>query len=251
ERLVGLLSKGKSDGPDHETLRLLAGGADAAHIRELWRGQQEWRARLQEQVQQKQGRLNPERDPISVIVDEQLPPEMIGPLAGRLRDATGYPTVVIGVRNGLHVGECRGYEPFDFTAMLKALAANFVQAGGHKQAAGFTVKPARLGETLVAIEEYAENHRSVIQSALPSPQADCRCDDAAGIAALRPQLEAGAPYGPGNPEPLCRIERCTCDLTPGDCVWLDRLPAGNAEPRPVTVAVDVTHTGSVCLRLWP
>ncbi len=251
EGLVGLLSSGKSAGFEHETLLMLAGAADAARIKELWQNQQAWRASLLDQVEQKKERLNPERDPVSVIVDEQLPPDMIGPLASRLRDATGYPAVVIGIRNGLHIGECRGYEPFDFTAMLKALAAYFVQAGGHKQAAGFTVKPARLGETLVAIEEYAENHRELVRSAVPSPVISRRFDALADMPAALPELAVNAPYGPGNPEPACEIKRFAREAAVGSSVWLDQLLAApdTALPRTVTASIDVTHTGKLCLRL--
>jgi single-stranded-DNA-specific exonuclease len=251
ETLVSLLSGGTSDGFEHETLAMLEGDVNAARIKERWRIQQQWRARLQDQVGQKQERLNPERDLVSVIVDEQLPSEMIGPLAGRLRDASGHPVVVIGIKNGLHVGECRGYEPFDFTAMLRALAANFVQSGGHKQAAGFTVKPTRLGETLVAIEEYAESNKSLMISSIPQRVAAHHFANITELAAMSRQLAADAPYGPGNPEPVCELAGFAHDAAPGSVLWLDELIAapGAAPPRTVTAAIDVTHTGKISLRL--
>ncbi|MDI6738880.1 MAG: DHH family phosphoesterase [Candidatus Edwardsbacteria bacterium] len=250
EHFVALLSGLVSEGFVHPTVEMLDGKVDPARVRERWISRLEWRAKLGREVEQKKGRLNPERESISVIVDEQLSPDMIGPLAGRLRDACGFPVVVIGFKNGLHVGECRGFEPFDFTVMLKALAADFVQAGGHKQAAGFTVKPNKLGETLVAIEEYAENRKSQIRSAVPKLSIAYRFNNVKDISELFAELTANAPYGPGNPEPVCEIAGFIDAAEAGASYWLDDLIAKSGKgSHSVTASLDVTHTGKISLRV--
>ncbi|MCU0606142.1 MAG: DHH family phosphoesterase [Candidatus Edwardsbacteria bacterium] len=246
---VALLAGMASEGPRHPVVELLGGAVDPALVRQQWTAQRRWRERLAAQAEAKKGRLNPARDSVNLVVDEQLPPEMIGPLAGRLREATGFPAVVIGLKNGLHVGECRGFEPFDCAAMLRELAANFVQSGGHKQAAGFTVKPDRLGETLVAIEEYADGRKEQIAAARPRPEPVRSFATPAELAAGAAELAGGAPYGPGNPEPVCRIEALPQDCAAGSSCWLDDLLSRAGGPaRPTDVAVDVTHTGSISLR---
>ena len=247
---AALLSGAVSRGAVHPAVEALNGRSDPAEIGRLWTAQLDWRRRLAEQAEAKKRRLNPQRDSINLVVDEDLPPGMIGPLAGRLRDATGFPAVVLGLKNGLHVGECRGFEPFDLAAMLRALAANLVQSGGHKQAAGFTVKPDRLGETLVAIEEYAEAHRDQIRSAVPPAAAVRRFRRPADIRGIAEQLAAAAPYGPGNPCPACEIAEFPAGLPAGADLWLDD-PALDAdgETRAATVSVDATHTGRLSVRI--
>lgn len=250
DNFVALLAGAASEGSRHPLVELLNGDVDPAMIRSRWEAQREWRAKLLAQTEAKKGRLNPERDSINLVVDEQLVPDMIGPLAGRLRDATGYPAVVIGLRNGLHVGECRGSEPFDLSDMLRALNGNFVQAGGHKQAAGFTVKPDKLGETLVAIEEYAENHKGQIQGAKPTTVIAYRFERPGDVLAVAAELAGSAPYGPGTPEPVCEIAALPGSCETGESYWLDDLMAmKDTGSRAATASIDVTHTGKIALRM--
>ena len=71
-------------------------------------------------------------------------PGVVGIVAARLKEATGLPSVVIGVSGGIGKGSARSVPGVDIGRAIQRLAAEglIVRGGGHAMAAGLTVEAA-------------------------------------------------------------------------------------------------------------
>jgi single-stranded-DNA-specific exonuclease len=126
---------------------------------------------------------------------------VIGIVASRLVDRYNRPTVVIAVADGIGKGSARSPHGFDLFEGLNACARHLEKFGGHKAAAGLTLKAKNIPafrrdfESMVGQTTRPEDFvpELVIESEI------CASDVSAELA---DQLEALAPFGKGNPEPL-------------------------------------------------
>lgn len=205
EAYVGLLSSGTSGGFVHPTVELFRGRRDPSRWQDLHSAEQLWLNRLEDETAARGQQASQDTSPIKLVVDRDLPWSLVGPVAGRIRDRTGHPAVVLGTKEGLTAGECRGFEPFDFVAMLKEMREMFLQHGGHKQAAGFTLKPGRDEDFAKAIAKYGQRNAGLIQCAKPDNEASLKLKDIAGLEGQLPAIREQSPYGPGHRPPLCQF----------------------------------------------
>lgn len=67
-------------------------------------------------------------------------PGVIGIVASRLLDMYNKPTFVITIKDGIGKGSCRSIPGFNIYEALKANSNLLIQFGGHKMAAGFSIK---------------------------------------------------------------------------------------------------------------
>jgi single-stranded-DNA-specific exonuclease len=250
---ASLFSASLSEGFSHPMVEMLMGRPDWDYVSGLWSSQQAWKKSFKQFSGKALSGFNDTEPGIIALVDESLPSDMIGPLAGALRDSLGWPAVVIGNKNNRLVGECRGYLPFDFVAMLREMGHRFVQFGGHKQAAGFTVNPAGLKPLLDDISQYSDQHLALISESRPHIGIEYEVDDIRGLLKLKDELAARAPFGPQNPMPACRIKNVFLPETPmpkGFCLVDELLPlqtADNSKLRELTAFLDITHLGTMLL----
>jgi single-stranded-DNA-specific exonuclease len=255
ETYVGLLSSGISDGFKHQTVELFRGTIDPARWRELYAAEQLWLNRLEDETAARAHQAAKDPSPIKLVVDRDLPWSLVGPLAGGIRDRTGQPAVVLGTKNGLTAGECRGYEPFDLVAMLSGIRELFLQHGGHKQAAGFTLKSGREAELMEAVKRYGQMNAGLIMRSRPSNEVDFKVRDIAGMEQHLPGIRDQAPYGPRHRPPLCQFAELSLPdyAQAKDRFWLNYLAANreNREfvPRPALATIDSTHRGNLYLDL--
>jgi single-stranded-DNA-specific exonuclease len=129
---------------------------------------------------------------------------VIGIVASRLVDRYMRPVVVIGVTDGIGRGSARSPDGFDLYEGLKGCAHYLERFGGHKAAAGLTLK----AENIPAFRRDFE--RLVSQTTRPEdfvPELliDKTISASDVSAELADELEALAPFGAGNPEPLFMI----------------------------------------------
>lgn len=137
-----------------------------------------------------------------VLWDESWDSGVCGLTAGRIAEETGYPTVIMSVSDGEMVGSARAGSSgkVDIHAAIAACGELLVRFGGHKKAAGLTLKA-----------ENAEKFRQRLSDAVSEQTGGCAlqvCREYdAEIAlsditleniALLDQLE---PFGQENPEP--------------------------------------------------
>jgi single-stranded-DNA-specific exonuclease len=148
-------------------------------------------------------------------------PGVVGIVASRIVERFHRPTVLVGVHEGVGKGSARSIEGFHLYDALKASSASLTRFGGHKAAAGLTIDPARLPEFTQAFEAVTAER---LDDAALVPR--CRVDalvqpkelDEAAVAAL----QALAPFGMGNPEPVLALRgqvarpRVLQNKTPGE-----------------------------------
>ncbi len=137
-------------------------------------------------------------DGILFVRSRELSLRALGFCAAKLKDRHQVPAVVMGWRGDAWVGECRGIEGVSLLDLLNALARFFLDFGGHKKAAGFTINDDRVDDFIRAAEEYAHlNFAGRIQS-----ENRVMADAVLPLADFDPGLVALGPFGDGNPQPV-------------------------------------------------
>jgi single-stranded-DNA-specific exonuclease len=154
--------------------------------------------------------IDPREDGILVLVGKYWNEGIIGLAASNLAERYRVPTVVISQGDRTSRASCRSVEGFDLGDCLSAHADLFLQFGGHRMAAGFSI----VNENLARLQE-ALLHYVAQEGSVPSGPAAREIDTevAAGDLDLRlyTNLHSLSPYGPGNPHPLFLLRDCTFD----------------------------------------
>lgn len=250
QNYVGLLSSGISGGYRHETLELLQGMFDPERWSKIYAEEQLWLNRKEDEINTKTSAVMADDNPLKIIVDKQMAWSLVGPVAGGIRDKTGNPVVIIGNKNGSTAGECRGFEPFDFVSMLNELKDYFVQFGGHKPAAGFTILNGRESELIEAMGKYGIRNRELILKSKPSGSAEHRFLRLEQIESVLPEIKAGFPYGPSNQPPVCIVSEMMLPryCQAGDRYWLKYLLTRQTDTdfskNWCRFYLDITHKGN-------
>jgi single-stranded-DNA-specific exonuclease len=129
-------------------------------------------------------------------------PGVVGIVAARLKEATGRPAVVIGLKGGIGKGSGRSVTGIDLGACIQKLATEGVllKGGGHKMAAGLTVAQDRLEEAMARLGTLLEK-----QGAHLHGPTDLRLDGmlmpGAASIELTEAVESAGPFGAGAPAP--------------------------------------------------
>jgi single-stranded-DNA-specific exonuclease len=118
-------------------------------------------------------------------------------VSSRLKDYAGRTSIVIGLKDQKCYGELRSYD-LDLHKMLSELNDFFLDFGGHKKAAGFSMVRENLekliDEVVKYVSEYGSRERANGTSKL-CPEAFLKKED---IEMLKPIM----PFGEGNPSPI-------------------------------------------------
>ena len=94
-------------------------------------------------------------DPIVVVNCDGFPMGILGPLAGRLNELTGKPSVAYQLVDGFARASCRSNIVLDLHAALSNHADQFERFGGHARAAGFSIKHDLLDNLLEDLRRHA------------------------------------------------------------------------------------------------
>lgn len=146
---------------------------------------------------------------VVVVAGRGWHPGVIGIVAGRIKEKTGKPAVVIALdsdEGGLGKGSGRSIPGVDLGAAIIAAreAGLLIAGGGHAMAAGLTIDPARLD----ALTDWLDS-RLEADVALASAEQVLPLDLALAPGGLTPALvetlEAAGPYGMGWPGPRLAI----------------------------------------------
>jgi single-stranded-DNA-specific exonuclease len=126
---------------------------------------------------------------------------VIGIVASRLIETYHRPTLVFTKSGEYYAASARSVPGFDVYEALEACAAHLVQFGGHKYAAGLSLKP----ENYVAFKQAFEN---VVQSTLPTEMEtpEIEIDAEIELTQITPKLmrilKQFEPFGPQNLAPV-------------------------------------------------
>ncbi|MFO6429725.1 single-stranded-DNA-specific exonuclease RecJ [Erythrobacter sp. W302b] len=159
---------------------------------------------------------------VQVLSGHGWHPGVIGIVAGRIKEKTGKPAVVIALDETQGKGSGRSISGVDLGAAIIAAreAGLLVAGGGHAMAAGLTIDPARLSDFAGFLDERLA--RDVERS---RAGAAMLLDLALAPGGLTPELvetlEAAGPYGVGWPAP--RIAVGPVRIIKADIVGKDHL----------------------------
>lgn len=133
---------------------------------------------------------------------------VVGIVASRLTEKFYRPTVVLTESNGLVTGSARSVKDFDVYNAIEACSHLLEQFGGHKYAAGLTLKP----ENLEAFQnKFEEVVQATIKEYMLTPEieidAEIELKDIDGK--LYRILKQFAPFGPGNMSPIFKSKHLT------------------------------------------
>jgi single-stranded-DNA-specific exonuclease len=166
---------------------------------------------------------------VQVIAGHGWHPGVIGIVAGRIKEKTGKPAVVIALDETQGKGSGRSISGVDLGAAIIAAreAGLLVAGGGHAMAAGLTIDPARLADFAGFLDERLARDVDRARAG-----AAMLLDLALAPGGLTPELvetlEAAGPYGVGWPAP--RIAVGPVRIIKADIVGKDHLrlvAAGN------------------------
>ena len=156
------------------------------------------------------GLLADEKDKLTTVVcNENWNKGVVGIVASRLMETYYRPTMVLCKEGDTIVGSVRSVSGFDVHEVLVALKDLFVNFGGHKYAAGVTLKSSRLEELKERFEkeviERIEKEQLIpkikIESVL-SPEELLKDKKENPFPKLYRLIEQLSPFGPGNMRPV-------------------------------------------------
>lgn len=145
--------------------------------------------------------LNAEKADVMVIDGHGWNPGVIGISASRILEQYNRPVLMITIKDGIGKGSCRSIPAFDIYQALKAQESLLIQLGGHKMAAGFSIREENIPGFRKAINDYAARVLSP-EDFIPELELEAYLP----LRELTPrfihELEILEPCGCDNPRPL-------------------------------------------------
>jgi single-stranded-DNA-specific exonuclease len=137
----------------------------------------------------------------TVVYNQSWNKGVIGIVASRLTEKYYRPTVVLTESNGLLTGSARSVAGFDLYEALLGCQDLMVQFGGHKFAAGLTMKPENIGM-------FMERFESIVSATItedllcPEVKIDAEIDFTQINGKFQRVIAQMAPFGPHNSAPV-------------------------------------------------
>ena len=137
----------------------------------------------------------------TVVFNENWHKGVIGIVASRLTDYYYRPTIVLTMANGLITGSARSIKSFDIYDAIDNCSDLLEHFGGHKYAAGLSMKPENLKEFQRRFETYVADHL-VEEDFVPELEVDLKINFRDITPKFMRILEQFSPFGPGNMAPV-------------------------------------------------
>ncbi|MCB9231567.1 MAG: single-stranded-DNA-specific exonuclease RecJ [Bacteroidia bacterium] len=142
----------------------------------------------------------------TVLYQDDWHKGVIGIVASRLIETHYKPTILLTKSNGNWVGSGRSVHDFDLYAALEDCADHILQFGGHKYAAGLTIKDDQ-------IVSFKEKFEEVVSRDIREDQKEAILEISAKLdfSYILPKfvrlIKRFGPFGPGNMEPVFMAEK--------------------------------------------
>ncbi len=143
--------------------------------------------------------------PLIFIGHPDIPPGIVGLVAGRLAEEYYRPAVVYEQGDDTSRASCRSIPEFDITGALRTCPDLMVRFGGHRAAAGFTAENAKLPALKDALRRQAAGRLAGVDL-VPIIDVDAKVPLHRVNGSLIQSLARLAPFGAGNPEPTFRSD---------------------------------------------
>ena len=137
----------------------------------------------------------------TVIFNENWHKGVIGIVASRLTDYYYRPTIVLTRANDLITGSARSIKNFDIYDAIDHCSDLLEHFGGHKYAAGLSMRPENVDEFRRRFEAYIRDHLSV-EDLVPELEVDLKINFHDITSKFMRILTQFAPFGPGNTAPV-------------------------------------------------
>lgn len=137
----------------------------------------------------------------TVIFNENWHKGVIGIVASRLTDSYYRPTIVLTRSGNLITGSARSIKNFDIYDAIDDCSDLLEHFGGHKYAAGLSLKPENLKEFSERFEKYVSEHLEE-DDLTPELNVDIQIDFSNITPKFVRILKQFAPFGPGNLSPV-------------------------------------------------
>ena len=137
----------------------------------------------------------------TVVFNENWHRGVIGIVASRLTDYYYRPTIVLTRANGLITGSARSIKSFDIYDAIDSCSDLLEHFGGHKYAAGLSMKEENLEEFRRRFEDYVSEHL-VEEDFVPELEVDMKINFRDITSKFMRILNQFAPFGPGNMAPI-------------------------------------------------
>ena len=135
-----------------------------------------------------------------VLAAEGWHPGVIGIVASRIAERTHRPTVLVALEGEWGTGSGRSIPGFDLLGALHASAGELERYGGHRAAAGLTVRAERVAALREAVQRHAAEMLTE-EMLTPVERVDAIVSGAELGLDLADELAALEPCGLGNPKP--------------------------------------------------
>lgn len=142
-----------------------------------------------------------------VLAGETWHEGVIGIVASRLVERFNRPVVLVAGADGDWKGSGRSIPAFDLHAALAACAGYLTRFGGHRAAAGLSVRPDRIDAFASAFAGYAEAELAD-EDLTPVTRVDAIVPGAKLTLDLATELGRLAPFGLGNPGVTLLVDGC-------------------------------------------
>ena len=137
----------------------------------------------------------------TVVFNERWHRGVIGIVASRLTDYYYRPTIVLTRANGLVTGSARSIKSFDIYDAIDTCSDLLEHFGGHKYAAGLSMREENLPEFRRRFEAYVAEHL-VEEDFVPELEVDMKISFRDITPKFMRILNQFAPFGPGNMAPV-------------------------------------------------
>ena len=142
--------------------------------------------------------------PFVLVAQDGWHAGVVGIVAGRLKERTGKPALVVGFEGGMGRGSARSVPGIDIGAMVRAArdAGAIDSGGGHAMAAGFGLKAGQVEGFRAFLAARFAGAPSDLAGELAL---DAMVSPAGATAGLVAEFAQAGPYGAGNAEPVVAV----------------------------------------------
>ena len=199
----------------HEAVRvLIEGGYDKAKVyaKKLYLNNQE-RKDVEKRVFHEASQMIDKQKMSNVVCGKNWHKGVVGIVASKLIEVHYRPTIVFAEDNGLFTGSARSVKGFDIYEAVSECSFLCERFGGHKYAAGLSVRQENIKRFTEKFEEAVKNR---IKSNQLTPVISIDVDlklDKISKKFLR-IIKQFAPFGPGNPKPIFSSRNTTLEGAP-------------------------------------
>ena len=202
--IIPIISSSKSVKGKVQIINVLVsndGNSYQKEIIDLYKKSSEWQSNAKEIFNSYMAKLDMEKFGKIIIIQGNTDRMYSGYVASKIKDITNKPVIIITPNNGDFVAEGRCPKYFDLAMMFKSMSDLFDNFGGHKYAAGFTIKKEKVSDFIERANRYAEENISE-EDLISNITIDAKIDIKDMSNSVFKTARIMSPFGEGNQPPV-------------------------------------------------